>query len=249
MQPPEAQLEVIENEPAHANCGRQHSGADRRDFCGDHDSVRAAHIRQHLAGTLVGQRLPLNQADRQRPQAWTILCPARRFRWERARADLLTPGTVYAERLVFGDLEPDRRQIPHLAPLHAHHLGGLVQQQALARRTHRGPALLHHIGGGDQTQGLAGMAQLPARALPARAPQAAGARELALRPIRGRRFAAVVAIFRQSRFQLPHRLQQLRILLQQRGDLRTLLGRLGSKRNKLFLWRHTPMLSYERKSA
>src|SRR6266516_3290791 len=37
-----AQVEAIGNEREHGDCGRPHSDADRRDFCGCHDSVPAA---------------------------------------------------------------------------------------------------------------------------------------------------------------------------------------------------------------
>ncbi len=104
------------------------------------------------------------------------------------------------QRLVFGDVQPDGRQILHLTPLAGHDRPCV--QRRLAGGADGGAMLHHRIRLGHQMQRLARMPQLPAGLLAALAAQAARAGQLPLQPVGGGRFAAVVAVLRQPRLQL-----------------------------------------------
>ena len=189
---------------------------------------RAADIRHDLTGALIGQQLLLDQIDRQRPQAWPILRPTRRFGGERPIAHALAGGTAHPQRVVFCDLQPHRRQVGHLAALHhPQHLSVRVQRRLTGRHTRRAdvprpcPALLP-----DAASRRDGPVPHP-RAC--RSPAAAGCACAATAASTHLRTAVCCCCgcLGQAGFQLPHPLNQPRILLQQRGDLLTLLGKRG----------------------
>jgi hypothetical protein len=132
-----------------------------------------------------------------------------------------------------------RRQLTHLPPLGEHDGRRLIQRH-LTLRADRGAMFHHLVRGRDQGQRLAAVPQLPARLLAT--PPAVAARTLAPQRIARGRFVAVMAILRQSRFQLLHTLAQ-------RRDLLPLARSLGFEAGDFFLWRHAPILRPQCKSA
>ena len=144
---------------------------------------------------------------------------------------------------MFGDTQPDGRQLLHLAALAPDDLRPCSGFEGrLAGGADAGAVFDDLVRLGYEMQRLAGVTQLSARLLARLASQAPGPGQLPLEPVRGRRFAAVVAVLGQPRFQVAHPLHQPRNLL-------TLLDNFGLQGGDFFGWRHASMLHSLRKSA
>ena len=182
-----------------------------------------------------------HQIHHERAQVRPVLRPAGSLLRKRARRHLLAGRAAHTQRLVLRDPQTDQRQILHLSPLARHDLRPRLQR-CLTCGADRRMMLDDGVRFGHQMQRLTPVTELPARLLARLVAQAARAGQLALQPVGGRRFAAVVTVLGESCLQVTH-------LLHQRGDLLTLLGDHGFKLGDACVWRHASMLHLFRKSA
>ena len=139
---------------------------------------------------------------------------------------------------MFGDAQPQRRQLVDLTML-AQHCGRIRRQRPVTAPADGRPVLDHYIGRCHQPQRLAPVSQLPARLLPTPAPQAL---RLARQPIAGGRLGAIVAVLGQPRFQLVHPRVQHSVLCQHRLQLLALLAHEALEFRDPLLCRHATML-------
>jgi hypothetical protein len=170
--------------------------------------------------------LLLQQIDGKRAQAWSILRPARRLRWERPHAHGLAGEAADVQRLMLGHRQAHPWQVLHLPALAQHHRR-LIERRLALHADHR-PMLHHRVRRRHQVQRLAAMAQLPAGILAAASPQAL---RLGARPVARRRLAAVVAVLRQPCAQLGVLRCELLHLRRQLGNLRFQGGDFFVKRS------------------
>ncbi len=139
---------------------------------------------------------------------------------------------------MFDDTQSQRRELPHLATF-IQHDRRILAEGCVAARTDCWAMFDHGIGGRHQPQRRAVVPQLSTRLLAAATPQTA---RLAPQPVARRRFAAVVTVLGQARFQVLHARKQPRDLLEQPGVLGFQLG-------ISFFQRHASMLHLFRKSV